>query len=138
MGPSQTATTIRLALRESDRRRHVRVPTLYHLVMQAEDRKRIVSIEDISLGGAAVFSVDPPVPGVPVLLAFPRPATKSSALVSISGRIVRQASGGVVGILFDSGQERAVKSVLKLLPALRAAPQKKARPSKTKRASKRR
>lgn len=101
--------------------------------MQTGDRKRIASIEDISLGGAAVFSVEPPVPSTPVLLAFPRQATKSGELIGISGRIVRQAGTGVVGIVFDPGQEQTVKSVLKLLPALRTAPRKKAGPAASRR-----
>lgn len=120
MEPSRTAT----ALRASDRRRHVRAPALYHLVLQAGAHKRIVSIEDISLGGTSVFVVDPPAPGVSVFLAFPKPGARASERLGISGRIVRQAGGGVVGIMFDPGQEQAVQSVFKLLPALRIAPQK--------------
>lgn len=123
MDRSQAPSRIRLALRASDRRRHVRAPTLYHLVLQAGDRKRIVSIEDISLGGVSVFTVDPPAPSAAVLLAFPKPGTKPGELIGISGRIVRQAGAGVIGIMFDPGQERTVRNVLKLLPALRAAPQ---------------
>ena len=122
MEPSRTAT----AVRASDRRRHVRVPALYHLVLQAGDRIRIVSIEDISLDGASVFAADPPAPGVPVFLAFPKSRAKASELLGISGRIVRRAGGGVVGIMFDPGQEQAVQSVFKLPPALRTARQKAA------------
>lgn len=134
MESSRAAT----ALRASDRRRHVRAPVLYHLVLQTGDRKRIVSIEDISLGGASVFAVDPPAPGVSVFLAFPKPGTKSSELIGISGRIVRQADGGVIGIMFDPGQERTVQSVFKLLPALRAVPQKAAPAASPRRTASRR
>ena len=138
MERSRTPSQVRLALREIDRRRHVRAPTLYHLVLQAGDRKRIVSIEDISLGGASVFTVDPPASSASVLLAFPTPAAKSGTLIGVSGRIVRQGGSGVVGIMFDPGQEGTVKSVFKLLPALRAARQKAASPAARRRTTCRR
>jgi hypothetical protein len=124
MEPSRTASTIRLVVRDSDRRRHVRTPTLYHLVMHTEARKRIVSVENISLGGVAVYSVDPPAPNTPVQLAFPKPVAKSGEMIAVAGTIVRQAGTGVIGIMFGPGQERTVKSILKLLPAVRPASQK--------------
>ena len=138
MERSRTPSQVRLALRESDRRRHVRAPTLYHLVLQTGDRKRIVSIEDISLGGVSVFTVDPPAPSAPVFLAFPKQGAKSGDLIGVSGRIVRQGGSGVVGIMFDPGQEGTVKSVFKLLPALRAVPQKAAPPAVRRRTTSRR
>ncbi len=138
MERSQTPSQVRLALRESDRRRHVRAPTLYHLVLQTGKCKRIVSIEDISLGGASIFTVEPPAPSAPVFLAFPKPGAQSGGLIGVSGKIVRQAAAGVVGIMFDPGQEGTVKSVFKLLPAVRALSQKAAPPAARRRATSRR
>src|SRR5207302_10951319 len=101
MSPASQPASFQLAVRAVDRRRHPRVPVLYHLVMQVAESKRIVSMEDISLSGVAVFSADPPETGTAVVLGFPKQASKSGVMVGVSGRIVRQAGPGIAGIVFD-------------------------------------
>lgn len=115
----QTATP--LAKGESDRRRHPRGQTLHHLILRMDGRKRVVSFEDISLGGIGAFSPDTLRPGAPVILAFPKPHSKgipALSLIEVFGRIVRHAHTGVLGIAFDPGQERTVRTVMKTLPFL--------------------
>jgi hypothetical protein len=110
-----------LAKGESDRRRHPRGQTLHHLILRMEGRKRVVSFEDISLGGIGAFSPDTLRSGAPVILAFPKPHSKAMpalSLIEVFGRIVRHAHTGVLGIAFDPGQERTVRTVMKTLPFL--------------------
>lgn len=104
---------------EGDRRRHPRNPTLYHLIMRVDGLTRIVSIENVSLGGVAVFSLDVPDPGTPVKLAFPKQQARRQFLLEVTGTVVRRAGLGVLGIAFDPGQERVIKQILRTLPALR-------------------
>ncbi len=110
-----------LVVNEDGRRCHHRVRALSHLIMQVDDCRRIVSIENISLSGAAVFSLDMPEPGTAVLLTFPTRHVKPGALNQVSGRVVRLAGTGVFGIAFDPGQERTIQSILGTLPAVRVA-----------------
>jgi hypothetical protein len=106
---------------ESERRRHPRNQTLYHLIMRADGLTRIVSIEDVSLGGVAVFSLDVPDPGTSVKLAFPKQQARRQLMLEVTGTVVRRAGIGVLGIAFDPGQERVIKQILRTLPALRVA-----------------
>jgi hypothetical protein len=124
-----------LAKGESDRRRHPRSQTLHHLILRMDGRKRVVSFEDISLGGIGAFSPDTLRPGAPVILAFPKPHSKAMpalSLIEVFGRIVRHAHTGVLGIAFDPGQERTVRTVMKTLPFLQLhLPKAKAKTTST-------
>jgi len=92
--------------------------------MRVDGRRRIVSIEDVSLGGVGVFSFDAPEPGTPVHLAFPKQQIKQDNMFEVTGTIIRRGSVGVMGIVFDPGQERIVKQILRTLPALRVVSKK--------------
>lgn len=118
---SRIRTAMLLAKKESERRRHPRGQTLHHLILRMDGRKRVVSFEDISLGGIGAFSPDTLRSGAPVILAFPKPHSKAMpalSLIEVFGRIVRHAHTGVLGIAFDPGQERTVRTVMKTLPFL--------------------
>lgn len=124
---SRIRTATLLVKGESDRRRHPRGQTLHHLILRMEGRKRVVSFEDISLGGIGAFSPDTLRSGAPVILAFPKPHSKAMpalSLIEVFGRIVRHARTGVLGIAFDPGQERTIRTVMKTLPFLQLHPPK--------------
>jgi hypothetical protein len=124
---SRIRTAMLFAKGESDRRRHPRGQTLHHLILRMDGRKRVVSFEDISLGGIGAFSPDTLRSGAPVILAFPKPHSKAMpalSLIEVFGRIVRHAHTGVLGIAFDPGQERTVRTVMKTLPFLQLHPPK--------------
>ncbi len=131
---SRIRTAAPLAKKKSDRRRHPRSQTLHHLILRMDGRKRVVSFEDISLGGIGAFSPDTLRPGAPVILAFPKLHSKAMpalSLIEVFGRIVRHAHTGVLGIAFDPGQERTVRTVMRTLPFLQLHHLSKAR-AKTK------
>lgn len=118
---SSIRTATPLVKEKSDRRRHPRGQTLHHLILRMDGRKRVVSFEDISLGGIGAFSPDTLRPGAPVILAFPKPHSKAIpalSLIEVFGRIVRHAQTGVLGIAFDPGQEHTVRIVMRTLPFL--------------------
>ena len=118
---SRIRTATPLTKGKSDRRRHPRSQTLHHLILRMDGRKRVVSFEDISLGGIGVFSPDTLRPGDPVILAFSKPHSKAIpalSLIEVFGRIVRHAHTGVLGIAFDPGQEHTVRIVMRTLPFL--------------------
>lgn len=123
------------------RRRDPRVRALSHLIMQMDNRESIVSIENISRSSAAVFSIDRPLLGTPVILGFPSLASKPGPLLKVAGRIVRYAGNGVLGIAFDPGQEPTMRKVLNTLPPTRVVgskPKPKARASRGKRVTSKR
>lgn len=106
------------------RRRDPRVRALSHLIMHLDDRESIVSIENISRSSVAVFSIDKPGLGRAVILGFPAVA-KPGPLLKVSGKIVRYAGNGVLGIAFDPGQEPTMRKVLSTLPATHVVRSKK-------------
>jgi hypothetical protein len=110
------------------RRRDPRVRALSHLIMRLDDRESIVSIENISRSSVAVFSIDRPPLGTPVILGFPSVTSKPGPLLKVAGRIVRYAGNGVLGIVFDPGQEPTVRKILNTLPATRAVRRSKPKP----------
>jgi hypothetical protein len=118
-GPSVTPSVFDV----ESRRRDPRVRALSHLIMQLDDRKSIVSIENISRSSVAVFSIDKPALGTAVILGFPAVA-KPGPLLKVSGKIVRYAGNGVLGIAFDPAQEPTMRKVLSTLPATRAVQSK--------------